>query len=328
MTDIKEVLKDARFVDTDIKQPPPVITIQGKTIATESNFIVISGLPKSRKTTFAFLMLAAAFARRAIFDIEVKISPTDKVLLIDTEQSIYDFARQIKVFKSFIQNNKLPENFDAYLFRKYEPDTILKSIYELMQQTKPKILILDNLTELVMNVNDVIESKNAIQFLKKITAEFNCVVICLLHLNKSNLNTLGNLGSFADRGAQSVLKVTKEKETEISYLEADRLRSAGDFEPIGIYYNQNTNQYEKTNETPAPKPVKKADALAALTPDEHKVKLSLIFTGNKSLTYAELVEDLRRYYGVGITNVKQKLIPLILSINLVRTSKGIYQFNF
>ena len=323
MEDIKQIIAEAYFNDIEIIQPPPLIKIGGKVVATEGNFITISGLPKSRKTTFAFIAAAAALLQENIFDIEVNLKSNENLLLIDTEQSIFDFARQIKTLKKFIGKNSLPDNFSAYLFRKYEPKQILEALYSLMLEKRPKIVILDNLTELVLNPNDVIESKTIIQFLKRITAEFNCVVICLLHLGKSSLNTLGNLGSYADRGAQSTLKVTKDGETQISYLEASFLRSDGHFEPIGIYYDENLNKYEKT-EGKQQKPTKKT-IFDDLTEADHKAKLNLIF-GGKDLSYGEIVEEVKRFYGVGTNLAKQKILPYLLANKFLTSNKGIYSY--
>jgi hypothetical protein len=212
-TKLLEVIKEALFLDEDLPPQIPLITIQGKTILTSGNFMVISGLPKSFKTSWAFIILASALTKKTMFGIDVALPPhpNNSAMLFDTEQSIYDFTRQVKTLKFLIKQKKLPKNFNAYLFRKYEPDVILNSIYLLVKEQRPKLIILDNLTELVINPNDMLESKRVIQFLKLITAEFDCGIICLLHLAKSNLMSLGNLGSYADRGSQSVLKVTLDK---------------------------------------------------------------------------------------------------------------------
>jgi hypothetical protein len=326
MEEIKNIIAEAHFKDIELIQPAPLIKICGRTVATEGNFITISGLPKSRKTTFAFIAAAAALLKHPIFDIEVNLSDSENILLIDTEQSIFDFARQIKLLKYFIGSDKLPENFNAYLFRKYEPKQILESLYALMLEKKPKIVILDNLTELVLNPNDVIESKTIIQFLKRITAEFNCVVICLLHLGKSSGSTLGNLGSYADRGAQSTLKVTKDADTQISYLEASFLRSDAHFNPLGIFYNEDLKKYERTDEIQSTKPTKKT-SFEALTEADHKAKLNLIFTATE-ITYSELVEEIKRFYGVGTNLSKQKILPFLLGNNFLINNKGIYKLNF
>ena len=233
---INEIIEHSLFLDEEITQPPPILTIDNKTIATEGNFITISGQPKSRKTTFAFFMIASGLLQKSIFNIQLNLNTDEKIILIDTEQSIFDFARQIKILKFTLKCKKLPLNFSAYLFRQYEPDQIIEAITLIM--------------ELVVNPNDIPESKKIIQFLKRITAQYNCVIITLLHNSKSTNNTLGNLGSYADRGSQSTLRATIDKETDIFTLEPVFMRSDAYFKPINVFYNKENNQYEQTETAP------------------------------------------------------------------------------
>ncbi len=81
--DINEILKDALFNDIEIEQPAPVITIDNKVIATLQNFICISGLPKSRKTTFVNYLIGAGLSGKSIFNMSVNINKNDKVILVD-----------------------------------------------------------------------------------------------------------------------------------------------------------------------------------------------------------------------------------------------------
>ena len=131
---INEIIEKSRYLDIDIEQPLPILKIKGKICATEGNFITISGLPK---TTFAFFMIASGLLKQPIFDIELNIG-NEKIILIDTEQSIYDFAKQIKILKYTLRQKKLPSNFEAYLFRQYEPNQIIEAIEIIMQRDKPK----------------------------------------------------------------------------------------------------------------------------------------------------------------------------------------------
>jgi hypothetical protein len=322
-----KVINESRFIDTDIKQPPPVITIQGKTILTAGNFITISGLPKSRKTTFMQFFIYSAFTQNVHFDIHVNIDPNNKIILIDTEQSIYDFSRQTSYLKYLLRSKKLPDNFNAYLFRQYEPEVILNSIYLIVKEHRPKILFIDNLTELVLNPNDMAESKKVIQFLKKITFEFDLCIVNLLHLSKSNNLTLGNLGSYADRAAQSVLKVTLDKETQSSTLEPVMLRSDSFFNPITIIYDQDKKDYINTDIEVKTKSSKKF-ILKDLTDQDHYNRLGAIFATVTELSYNELVEEIKRIYGIGTNIAKQQIIPYLNGNKFLTSIKGIYKPNY
>ena len=319
---INEIIEHSLFLDEEITQPPPILTIDNKTIATEGNFITISGQPKSRKTTFAFFMIASGLLQKSIFNIQLNLNADEKIILIDTEQSIFDFARQIKILKFTLKCKKLPLNFSAYLFRQYEPDQIIEAITLIMERDRPKVLILDNLTELVINPNDIPESKKIIQFLKRITAQYNCCIITLLHNSKSTNNTLGNLGSYADRGAQSTLRATIDKDTDIFTLEPVFMRSDAYFKPINVFYNKENNQYEQT-ET-APKKESKKFNVNNFDEADHINRIGAIFRTQKEISYAELVEEIKQIYGIGTNGAKQKIIPYLTGNNFIKSNKGIY----
>jgi len=322
MLDYKEIIKECLFKDGDFTAPEPVITIKGHVIGVPQNFITINGLPKSRKTTFANYFIASGITGRSFFDIQVNIQIDEKIILFDTEQSIFDFSRQIKTLKNAIQSDNLPDNFSAYLFRKYEPKDILNTMYLIIKEQKPKLIIIDNLTELVINPNDMAEAKAVIQFLKKITAEFNLTCICLLHLNKNNMLSIGNLGSMADRGAQSVLKVTHDKDSGASTLEPVFLRSSNHFEPISINYNTDLKKYEQT--TPQNTQPRKKFVLASLSDSDHINRINVIYLNAEQFTYAEIIEEIKRLYGVGTNIAKQQILPYLIGNKFLKTNKGIY----
>jgi archaellum biogenesis ATPase FlaH len=322
---IKKVIEDSIFVDSDIQQPPPIITIQDKVIATSSNFITISGLPKSRKTSFMQFFIASALNNKSYFGIKTEVTKEENIVLIDTEQSIFDFYKQNKFLKKAIGTNTLPNNFSAYLFREYEPDIILESIEKIIEEKKPKIVFIDNLTELAINPNDIAEAKKVVQFLKKITAQHNCVLVCLLHLSKSSNFTLGNLGSYADRGAQSVLRVTLDRETDTSTLDCSMLRSDAHFLPISIRYDNDIKSYTNVEFKPAEENKKVKFSMEQFTPKEISTRLQIIFEMQPEYVYSALVENLKKVFGVGDTRVKQIVIPYITANKFIKQNKnGVY----
>jgi len=318
---IKEVITKSIFVDSDVQQPPPIITIQDKVIATANNFITISGLPKSRKTTFMQFFIAAALNNKSYFGIKAEVTKDEKVILIDTEQSYFDFIKQNKYLKKAIGKNTLPKNFSAYLFREFEPDIILESVYTIIETERPKIVFIDNLTELAINPNDIAEAKRVIQFLKKTTAKFNCVIVCLLHLSKSSNNTLGNLGSYADRAAQSVLRVTLDKDTDTSTLDCSMLRSDAHFNPIAIKYDTDKNCYME--EAIAPKEAKSSKfSMEQFSDKEIKTRLLIVFEMESEYNYGALIENLQKVFGIGNTRVKQVVMPFLISRKFIKQNKA------
>lgn len=323
---INDVLSDAFYIDIEYPQQTPIIQIQGKTVATEQNFINICGLPKSYKTTFMFKFIESALSNKEIFDIKVNVLPTDKIIVIDTEQGKTEYYRQIKNLKKSLKVNNLPLNFQSYLFRKYEPDVIIQSIYSLVEIERPKILFIDNLTELVFNPNDMVESKKVIQFLKTLTATFNLVIVCLLHLGKQNLMSLGSLGSYADRGCQSSLKVIHDKDNNCTTLESVLMRSDLYFNSISIRYDADIKDFVQLGEQPK-KENKRKFILMDLTNEDHNNRIRIIFLKNDAIIYSELVEVIKSIYGVGTNIAKQQIIPYLIGNEFLLTNKGIYTKN-
>ena len=325
--DYPKIINETLYVDQFIEQPTPTIIIGGKIVAVLNSFISICGLPKSRKTTFMNYFIASALTGLEHMTIKVNCDPFDKIIIFDTEQSIYDFSRQLKHLKHLIKADKIPVNLEAYLFRAYDPEVILNSIYLIMQEKKPKIIFIDNITELVLNFNDPVESKKLVQFLKKITAEFNCTIITLLHLGKGNLQSLGNLGSMTDRSSNSVLRVVYDKDTQSSTLEANMLRSDALFSPITIVWSDEEKTYIQINlldQAPAEKISRKFD-IQSLSREDHFTKLSLIFGRKDQLTYEELISEIKLIYGVGTNIAKQIIVPVLLEQYILsRIEKGIY----
>lgn len=328
MTDLSNIIIESEYKDIDIPIPIPIITISNKVVATEQNFICLNGLPKSYKTTFALHFIAAALIHKPIFEISVNIKDSDKICLIDTESGIYEFSKQMKLLKKTIHKNSLPANFSAYLFRKFEPEIIIAAIEQIIINEKPKILFIDNLTELVINPNDMIEAKKVIQFLKRITAEYNIVIVCLLHLGKSNPNnSLGNLGSYAARGCQSELKVSYDKETNLTTLECILMRSDLYFNPIQIFFNTDTKNFEQNLEVKTAKKSTRKFILMDISKDEHINRLNVVFyNGAKKFEYNELVEEIKKIYGVGNNIAKQQIIPYLRGNKFIFTDSN--QLNY
>jgi len=91
---IDQIIIDSLYLDIERVLPPPLITIQNKVILTDSNYLTISGLPKSRKTSFMQFFIASALTNNAFFGIKTELKKGEKIVLIDTEQSIFDFQKQ------------------------------------------------------------------------------------------------------------------------------------------------------------------------------------------------------------------------------------------
>ena len=322
MEDLGLLLKKRQYTPGYI--PPEeciLFEISGKHIGSLQNFIILSGLPKTCKSTIVSAVLGAAISKDSIFELSVTLPENrPKIAYFDTESSDYDFYRQIQRIEKFA-NKKIPDNILLYQVREDIPSSIKKMIEHLLKNdSEISFLIIDGLLDLCLNYNDERETRILVNWLKKITKQYNILILSVLHLGKKDEQTLGHLGSNTDRWAQSTLKITKDKEKGIYSLEPKFLRSSEDFDPICI---KNFNgEWQQVNATEK-KEYNNPETLI------HSEKIAIIHTAiKKPLSYNELVESIKAVTGRG-TNYAKQLIKILLFDKLIeKTEKGYADKNF
>jgi len=223
-------------------QPPEenvLLRIRNEIIGSAGNFIVLSGLPKSGKSTFLNAIISSYFVGETL---NLRLQLIKNKLFFgyfDTESAPYDFYKNINRIKLMSNQTILGNNFNAFNTRQ-DPALINKLLIEQYISSYPvSVVFVDGLLDLVNNYNDEVESRQLIDWLKLITTKYNILLIGVIHTGKKDNHTLGHFGSMIDRYAQSILEVTKDKEQSTFTLSAKYLRSAPEFEPITIKWNGN-----------------------------------------------------------------------------------------
>lgn len=311
------------------KPPPPeqiVFLIESKNIGTLQNFVTITGMQKSGKTTFMSAMIAAGLTNTEQLGMRLRLPEGKrKVSYFDTEQGDYDFYRTIDRVRTFCQSDKLPVNFDGYNLREDEPHEMVWMIEKYLQiNTDCGLLVVDGILDLIESYNDEAESKRLINILKKITKVHNLLALLTLHKGKTTANTLGHLGSMADRAAQSVLLVEKVKERNTFLLKADYLRSADDFTPIEIYFDKNEHNWKQTIYNPEQDTKVKRTQLKPIDYDKeaHAGMVIKIFAFEEEISYDQLVRSISELYAVGRSWARECVKHLISLQLIFRTPNG------
>lgn len=242
---------DIRKYEIDLSIRPDesnfLLLVNNKKIGSKGNFVVITGKPKTRKTTFAHSIIAAALEYKNVLGFEVR-TPFERpdVVLIDTEQDRNDIAYNVQRINNLTGNDiRKHQNFKIYSLCDLNPSEIISFINTMFLTNKHiGILIIDGILDLINDMNDIKESRELLHQIKIWARNNNCLIITILHQSKSTGYSIGHLGSFSDRKAQSVLSVEKDKDEAYSVLSAQYLRSDAPFDPIKIFYNTITNKYE------------------------------------------------------------------------------------
>lgn len=237
-----------RIIDLDAPADPSkyVLFARGRRLGSFGNFVAITGKPKTRKSTFAQAIIAAAITQTPQLEFTAQL-PTEKrgVILIDTEQDRNDLAMGLNRLKqqSQIPSFDLYPHFSVYSVSTLDPNEIEVFISKLLKDfPNTGMVVIDGLLDLINDMNDVKEARTLLQQIKNWAINFNCLFVTILHQSKNTGFSIGHLGSFTDRKAQAVLSVEK-NEDETSTISAIYLRSDTNFEPITIYYNYNIKGY-------------------------------------------------------------------------------------
>jgi hypothetical protein len=284
------------------------ITIEQKTILTYGSLMVLTGKPKARKTTFLHAFLAAGLLKDSIWNIRVSLTETQpEICLIDTEQSYFDLFQSLKRLAAIVRRPLADiQNFSVYTARAGDVADICQLIEQILTHN-PKIglLAIDGLLDLVNDINDVRESKTAITFIKKICDKYNVAIIGIIHQNKGTNFSLGHLGAFASRFAQSEFSITKSEDDNTSKLESIYLRSADKVNDIIIDFDESRNVYDIVSNINKP--------VQFINPDIIKK----IFDGRVALTYKDLIQQTVIQTGETRYHVEKRIIPVWYAENLI-----------
>lgn len=223
-------------------QEQEVFKIEGANIGSLGNFICVCGLPKAGKSSFLSAILASAITGKPFYSIEVKLPENRPVGVFDTESNETDFYSNLFRLRRIIGQD-LPPVLNAFNTRSQDAHTNLELISLYIDKWKPAMVVIDGLLDLIGNYNDEGQSRLLVDWLKKMTNDYNVLIVGVLHLGKKDNHTLGHFGSMVDRYSQSVLEVVKDKEKQIFTMKSKFLRSAADFPEINLIYNGQT--YEK-----------------------------------------------------------------------------------
>ena len=307
---------DNYLVDLDKPVTQEVIfKIQDKIILTYGSLMILTGKPKARKTTFLHAFIASAVTYDNIWSITTNLKPEKNlVVLLDTEQSMYDLHQSLGRLENTI-NKKLSSlsNFKAYSARSLNVDEIISLITRICEiNNNIGLICIDGLLDLVYDINDVREAKAAIHFLKTLSDTYQVGIVGILHQNKGTNFSLGHLGSFASRHAQSELSIEK-NESGTSTLTSTFLRSADDIKPIEIGYDDNHGKYEVINN---------------MIVKQNYISFDLInkvFNGKIGLTYKDFVSQCKININETGYYIEKKIIPIWFAEKMIEKNGSFIQ---
>lgn len=176
---------------------------------------VISGPPKSRKTALVSAVVAASLSGKEVLGFKSDVK--GPILYLDTEQRRGSFNKVNKNIMNWagIPAGITPERYHAYCLRDLMPNERLTLAKELCQELSPQILIIDIISDLMYDFNDLEQSNKLVEEIMKMAGK-DTLTLLTLHLGKANM-VLGHLGSALARKVDFLLEVRMD---DIDYTES------------------------------------------------------------------------------------------------------------
>ncbi len=182
------------FVDITEQIPPepPFLAKIGETpIIFRQGLTVISGVQKAGKTSLVRLLVVAVLCGMAL---EIDAIRGLKVLWFDCEQPKFRILRQIeKAFQMAGMDRTNDGPIQVAALRQYSPEERLTIIRETVEDQKPDLVIIDGVTDLLQDPNDLAASGMVVAELLALSEEFDTGIVVVCHTNPNPNQTAGKL---------------------------------------------------------------------------------------------------------------------------------------
>ncbi len=321
-------------VTDELAMAPEVLFCNGSVIGTLGNFSASTGKAKSKKTFNVSAIVAAALTNGECLGYSAEF-PDDKrtVLYFDTEQSPYHCQKVIRraIELAGLPTDRHPDNLFFSQLRAQVPDTRLEIIDRAIATTpNVGLVVIDGIRDLMFDINNATESSRLINKLMEWTDNNQIHVHTVLHLNKSDDNVRGHVGTELNNKAETVLQVSKSAtDDEVTEVSASCIR-AMDFSPIAFRINDSglpeiADGYTFNRQKP------QTFSYNELTSDQHRTALEKAFA-NGAIKGCQNCEDrIKEAYaacGFPFGDGKvTKLKTFLMNKRMIVRENGAYAYN-
>ena len=235
----KEVLSEAvtpHLLDLTKPAPiiKPIIEQNGMMLASLGNISAVVGAAKSKKTFLCTALVGGLLAEKGDFGITPRLA---KVLWVDTEQSMLHVRKVTERIHRLAGWNEGRNcgMLRTLTLREVEPKRRAELLYMAIELYQPQLVVVDGISDLMYNTNDIEESDRIVGQLMALSTEYNCHIICVLHTNPNSDKARGHVGSALQRKAETVIFV--HKVGDCSVVEPQFCRNE-EFEPFAFLIDE------------------------------------------------------------------------------------------
>lgn len=189
-------------------------------VMTRENISCVTAQAKVGKTFLIKLIVSAVLKKQTFQNRLLSELPDgrDKILYIDTEQSKYHVRLALSHIKELIGDEYEHElnRIQVYQFDAISTPQRYEYVKWLIYNTKPDFVIIDGISDLSLNTNDLKESDELVTNLRIWATENNCHICNVIHQNPNDIQTKmkGHLGTKLQDKSEIVIGVSVDKENE------------------------------------------------------------------------------------------------------------------
>jgi len=262
-SNIQERLKKFRVtVNDEVPMPEIVLSVcdvnghNKRMVMTRENISCVTAQAKVGKT-FLVKLIVSAVLKKGVFQnrllSELPIN-RDKVLYIDTEQSKFHVKLGLSQIKEMLGENNEHElnRMEVYQFDAVSTTDRVEYVKWLIYNTNPDFVILDGISDLALDTNNLKEADELVTNLRIWATENNCHILNVIHQNPNDLQTKmkGHLGTKLQDKSEIVIGVTIDKDNDSNRIVQSLASRNRKPEPFEFTINENgmpiINEYEVT----------------------------------------------------------------------------------
>ena len=208
---LESILGNRMSFSNPVKQEEYLLEIDEHGFFAQGDVHGIKAKQKSGKTSVIMVMVAALISGQCF---RVRCLKKDlRIIWIDTEQKSSDtYLNYDKVFElAKIEKKDMHDRFEQFSLRRFTMEEKMNALKLLISTRTPNIVFVDGIVDLVKNFNEVEDSQEIITQMMKLSAEFGCAIVCVLHTNKdaTDHNMRGHLGTMLSQRAGNVFECQK-----------------------------------------------------------------------------------------------------------------------
>jgi len=214
---LSDILKYRVLPSDEVPKPDAVLFFNGQMVMSRQNVSCVTGKAKVGKTFLMTLINESILHKGEFQGVLSSYLPKgkDKVIYIDTEQSKYHISLVLQRIKAVINDEKIENvlmfNFDA-LSTENRRNSVETLIYGM---DGIGVVIIDGIADLIYDTNDIRESANMVDDLRKWATERDLHIVNVLHQNPSQSEKMrGHLGTILTNKSETVIQISSSKEDE------------------------------------------------------------------------------------------------------------------